>query len=140
MFVLDASVAVKWLVPEEGRAEARQLLLGDDPLLAPDLIAAEVATGISRKARVGQISQNAARRVLKDWLRLLESGVLTIAPSAGLLEDAMDLSLALDHPLPDCLYLALARRTSSPLITADAKLARKAGSVRGLQVRLLGAS
>lgn len=140
MFVLDASVAVKWLVPEEGRAEARQLLLGDDPLLAPDLIAAEVATGISRKARVGQISPNAARRVLEHWLRLLESGVLTIAPSAGLLKDAMDLSLALDHPLPDCLYLALARRTSSALITADAKLARKAGSIRGLQVRLLGAS
>ena len=40
--VVDASVAVKWLVEEPGSAEARELLAGEDSLLAPDLLVPEV--------------------------------------------------------------------------------------------------
>jgi predicted nucleic acid-binding protein len=40
-FVVDASVAIKWFVDEEGRAEAVGLLR--HPLSAPDLLAPECA-------------------------------------------------------------------------------------------------
>ncbi len=139
MYVIDASVAVKWLIPEERRAEARSFLTGSDALLAPRLIVTEVATGLSRKARVGQISKPAARRALREWLTLIDCGGIELADSEALIEEALEISLALNHPLPDCLYLALARQSQAILVTADQPLAKKAAELQGLTVRLLGA-
>ncbi len=140
MYVVDASVAIKWLVPEERRAEARSFLLGGDVLLAPGLIVTEVATGLSRKARVGQISPAAAGRALKEWLSVIRYGTLELAEPGELIEEAFEVSLALNHPLPDCLYIALARRSGAVLVTADLQLSRKAGGWQGVEVRLLGQS
>ena len=39
----------------------------------------------------------------------------------GICPDAVRLSLALDHPVYDCLYLALAHRIGATLVTADAR-------------------
>lgn len=140
MYVVDASVAVKWLIPEERRAEARSFLLEADVLLAPGLIVTEVATGLSRKARVGQISNAAARRALREWLSVIASGTLELAEPEELLEEALEVSLALNHPFPDCLYVALAKRTGAALVTADQQLAKKAIGWPGVEVRLLGAA
>jgi predicted nucleic acid-binding protein len=139
MYVIDASVAVKWLIPEERRAEARSFLTGSDALLAPRLIVTEVATGLSRKARVGQISKPAARRALREWLSLIDSGGIELADSEALIEEALEISLALNHPLPDCLYLALAKQSQAVFVTADQPLAKKAAELHGLKVRLLSA-
>lgn len=139
MYVIDASVAVKWLIPEEGRAEARSFLTGSDALLAPRLMVTEVAAGLSRRARVGQISKPAARRALREWLALIDSGGIELADSKALIGEALEISLALNHPLPDCLYLALARQSRAVLVTADQPLAKKAAELKGLNVRLLGA-
>ncbi len=81
MYVVDASVAVKWLVPEEGRPEAKALLDGGELLAAPELIVAEVASGIARKARLGQIPRDSLGGISGMWLRLLRSGVLELVAS-----------------------------------------------------------
>ena len=47
--VVDASVAVKWFVEEDGRQQALQILDLDERE-APDLIIAEVANVIWKKA------------------------------------------------------------------------------------------
>ncbi|CAN5244632.1 hypothetical protein BH09PSE1_BH09PSE1_30420 [soil metagenome] len=42
-----------------------------------------------------------------------------------------------DHPVYDCVYLALATREGIPLLTADMKLARKFTNAPGLEILTL---
>lgn len=53
--VIDASVAVKWLVAEDNSVLARELAASGDDLHAPRLMACEVANALWRKARQGEI-------------------------------------------------------------------------------------
>ncbi len=138
MYVVDASVAVKWLVPEEGRPEAKAVLDHGEPLLAPDLISVEVCAAVARKARLGQIPRDSADAVVQTWLKMLRRGLMVLHDSEELLEEALRCSVALDHALPDCLYLALSRQCGALLVTADARLAGKAAQWKGARARLLG--
>ena len=125
MIVVDASVAVKWFLPEAGEAAAQSLLDGEDRLAAPGLVRVEVAAALVRKARLRQISADEARTALALWFRALAEGVLVILPDEADLEAAAQIALDLEHPVQDCLYLAAARRLGSPLVTADKKFARR---------------
>ncbi|MEO8124718.1 MAG: type II toxin-antitoxin system VapC family toxin [Burkholderiales bacterium] len=111
--VVDASVAAKWLAPEPDSASAEALL--DDELFVPDLLYAEVGNILWKKQMRGEMDASTAQ-VGARWLLQLP---MHVHDSAGLLVDALALSIRLKHPAYDCLYLALARRTGLPLITAD---------------------
>lgn len=138
MLVLDASVAVKWLVPEERQLEAEEILVSSIPLTAPAAIVAEVATALSKKVRVDGLSRQHARSSLRLWQGLLnvERRVMVVE-DGELLSEALELSLGLNHQLPDCLYLALARHAQCPLVTADTQLVKKAKGLKGVEVRAL---
>ena len=41
----------------------------------------------------------------------------------------MEIAIQIRHPLQDCLYLALAKRTGNSLLTADPKFAQRAHSL-----------
>lgn len=56
MLAMDASVAVKWFAPEGSRPETKAVLVRGEEMMAPDLIVAEVGTGLSKKARMGDVS------------------------------------------------------------------------------------
>ncbi len=118
--VIDASVAVKWLVEEEGSDAAARLLAGDDDLHAPHLMVSEVANALWRKARSGEIERSqvgASMAVVSEmpvrWSADEEVGA-----------DAVRLALALDRPVYDCVYLALAHRIGAQLVTADIRFAQ----------------
>ena len=51
--VVDASVAVKWLVEEEGSASAERLLKGDHNLHAPRLMVSEIANALMAQGPAG---------------------------------------------------------------------------------------
>jgi predicted nucleic acid-binding protein len=53
--VIDASVAIKWLVPETLAENAAALLDENNRLTAPDLLLIEFANIIWKKARLGEI-------------------------------------------------------------------------------------
>ncbi|MBI3683258.1 MAG: type II toxin-antitoxin system VapC family toxin [Acidobacteria bacterium] len=139
MIVVDASVAVKWFFPEEGEQQALGLLDGAQMLVAPDLIRVEVANAIIRKYRLQQLSQADAKETIRLWVEALKNGVVQVTATLDDLLEAASLSLQLEHSMYDCLYLAVARRTSSKLITADARFAEKAVSVYPGVVSLLTA-
>lgn len=124
--VVDASVAVKWVVPENGSDCAR--LLAQAKLEAPDLLSVECANILWKKVRLGHLT----RREAADCLRLLLGMPVALVGSRELLDSALRLSLELDHPVYDCLYLALALQRRFPLVTADEKLAKAARKQRNL--------
>ena len=55
--IVDASVALKWVLQEEG-SEAAELLLLEEPLAAPDLLIVECANVLWRKARRGALTRD----------------------------------------------------------------------------------
>ena len=57
--VIDASVAIKWVVPEAGTEEAVELL-GRGGLVAPDLLFAECANILWKKVRNGELQKSEA--------------------------------------------------------------------------------
>ena len=123
MIVVDASVAVKWVTGEQDREAANELLGSGEPIAGPFLLRTEVAAAVARKARFGEITRDDAAAAIALWTGVIRSDVDLLAEDADL-PRALALSLELNHPLQDCVYLALAERLDVPL--ADEKFAVKA--------------
>lgn len=134
--VIDASVAIKWVVEEKGTAEAL-LLLERRLLSAPDLLITECANVLWKKTKRGELSEEEARLAA----RLIQRAEVELLPTRNLMEGALELAVALDHAAYDCVYLALALENGWPFVTADGSLIRKIAasgeeSLRGLAVAL----
>ena len=119
-FVVDASVAVKWLVAEEGADVALELATSGQELHAPRLMASEVASTLRRKARSGEIDRGAAVVLLANVPDMPVRWGADETVSA----EAVRLALALDRPVYDCVYLALAHRIGAVVLTADLQFAK----------------
>jgi predicted nucleic acid-binding protein len=117
--VVDASVAVKWVVdePDSSRAEA---LLGHD-LFAPDLLFPECANILWKKIRRGELTRRQARIAAQG----LEDAELTVIASRGYVALASEIAAELDHPAYDGLYLAVAETLGLRLVTDDGRLVRR---------------
>jgi predicted nucleic acid-binding protein len=117
--IIDASIAVKWVVEEEGTKEALGLR-GRYKFVAPDLLAAECANILWKKAQRNELTFEEAQLAA----RLLQRADIELIGMRGLLEEATMLALLLGHPAYDCIYLALAKQRQWSFVTADAKLLR----------------
>jgi predicted nucleic acid-binding protein len=128
--VIDASVAVKWVLSEADSDAADALL--DQDLMAPSIWLAEAANVLWRKARTGEITTEQANARLSELLRAPVAS-LPIEPH---LEPALRLAMGMGHPVYDCIYLALALHHRAQVVTADRRFAAaastgaNAGSVR----------
>jgi predicted nucleic acid-binding protein len=129
--VVDASVAVKWVVEEPDSGPARSL--AHARLEAPDLLHVECANILWKKARIGDLT----RRDAAGCLDVLLHAPVTLTGSRELLDLALDLSLEWQHPVYDCVYVALAIRRGVPLVTADRRLAGAARKGRKRAARVL---
>ena len=118
-FVVDASVAVKWLVVEEDADVARELATSGRDLHAPRLMASEVANALWRKARLGEMERGDAGALLAN----VPDMPVRWGADEILSADAVRLALALDRPIYDCVYLALAHRIGAVMLTADLRFA-----------------
>lgn len=135
MIVIDASVAVKWFLPERGSPAAQAILSGSEKLIAPALVRVEVAAAITRRVRLSELTAAEAEAACRLWFAALAKGVVTLNPDEENIETAMRLAIQIRHPLQDCLYLALAQRMESILLTADPKFAERAkDSYRSVRV------
>lgn len=117
LLVVDASVAVKWLVREDDSELALRLFERNHELYAPRLLASEVGNALSRKARLGEIAKGQA---LELAAAIPEIAVNWINDE-GICPDAVRISIELHHPVYDCAYLALAQRLGAIVVTADAR-------------------
>jgi predicted nucleic acid-binding protein len=123
-YVLDSSVALKWVLSEADSARAIRLRdeykNGIHALLAPDIFLPEIANGLASAERQGRIKTGESAILLHDIVRT--SPVLH--PTAPLLLRAMALAIAIRRAVYDCIYLALAEAEGCELVTADDQFAR----------------
>ena len=118
VFVVDASVVVKWFLPEVHSEAARRLLSLPHHYVAPDLLFAETANTIWKKVRRNELTADDGRRLVADV-----NGIAVDAVSCrALAEDAHALASAMGQTVYDCMYLALAVRLKTRSITADERL------------------
>lgn len=117
-YVVDASVAVKWFVEEPGSSSACALLATGKVLLAPSLVLAEAGNTAWKKVRRGEMTQEQGEAMVRAlplyFHRLVHTEVL--------IDRAYALAHQLDHPVYDCLYLALAEQETVLLVTDDRRL------------------
>jgi len=132
--VLDASVAVRWVIEEEGSGEAASLLNQEIGWIAPRLLLTEVASALRRKVADGGVAAALAGQALDTLLQAVADGIVHLADDERIVSQALLLAISLEHKLPDCLYLALAEREGAAIATADVRLARLA---RGRNVDVL---
>ncbi|HEX8584903.1 MAG TPA: type II toxin-antitoxin system VapC family toxin [Allosphingosinicella sp.] len=135
MLVVDASVAVKFLVDETGSELARDLIASGQPMVAPEWVLIEVASALQKKVAEQSLSEShamAAMVALPEYFIELYSAIEELPQALGL-------GFQLGHPVYDCLYLELAARLRAKVITADVKFV-KAAQRAGLKshVQLLG--
>ena len=122
-FVIDASVAIKWLIEEEHTADALAVL-DNANLYAPDILVAECANVLYKKQQQKLISKKSAL-LAADALRLAK---IELFPTMHLIRFATDLAIEINHPAYDCIYLALAVWKKVRFITADERFQRKVGT------------
>lgn len=120
--VIDASIAVKWLIAENDTPEAL-VLRGRAHFSAPDLLLTQAAQILWKKVRRSELSANEAQIAV----RLLQGMDIELVPTRPLIDTAMRLAVQLQHSPYDCIYLALALVSQHQLVTADAELLRKLG-------------
>jgi predicted nucleic acid-binding protein len=138
--VVDASLTVQLVLAEPGSATVEAYLADGvswNPLIAPSILVSETAAAITKKVRRKEISENSAVEAFRAWREILGRGLFELVPANDLIDAAFALSLRLDHPLHDCLYVALAQREGCALATRDFAMASKARAL-GTPVELIG--
>ena len=121
-YVLDSSVAFKWLVPEVDTDKALRLL--DDyqhdvhDLLSPDILPVETTHALTRAERQGRVTAAQGSRLFID----LMNQVPNLHPYLLLLPRAYAISSAMRIGVYDCIYVALAEQEGCELVTSDNRL------------------
>lgn len=111
--VVDASIAIKWVVEEDGTAEA--LVLRGGKCIAPELLIPECANILWKKV----VRRELVRQEAETAAALLARADVELHGMRGLLETATRYALQLGHPAYDCTYLALALDRGCSFVTAD---------------------
>jgi len=131
--VVDASVAVKWVLPESDSERAAALRENEPDLIAPVLLVAEVGNAVWKRARLGELTAQDAIDAVATAIGIIGA----LHPLEGLAGRAMEIATMLDHPIYDCFYLALAERENIPLMTADRRLSAAAAGLASVKITTL---
>lgn len=121
VFVVDASLVIKWFVPEVNSDTARRWLDAPHDYIAPDLLFPETGNTVWKKVRRGELSLDDGQRLVTDLSSIAVEAVAT----RGLLPDAHALALSTGITVYDATYLTLAVRLDTQVITGDVRFARR---------------
>ena len=127
MYVLDASVIIKWFVDEEGSETARNLLTGHIQglytIVEPDLLIYEVSNVLRYNHAFSQSSTRDCINALHDL------NLDIIAPLIDLVLPAINLAYEKEVTFYDSIYIALADELGLRYVTADQNLYNKTKSI-----------
>ncbi len=121
-YVLDAAIALRWVLPEADAAQAialqQRLWDGRDEFFAPDIFAVEIAHSLTRAERQGRILLGQS----KGFLTYILSAPPAFHASLPILDRALEISSQYRIGVYDCVYVALAEQLGCDLITCDERL------------------
>ncbi|HFC29705.1 MAG TPA: PIN domain-containing protein [Oceanospirillales bacterium] len=118
-YVLDASVVIKWFIPEIYWQQA--VFLQHYPvssLHAPDFVQLECTSILSKKVRRQELQLNEANQIQDLLLQM----PVQMYSWQDLLLKAGQVAHATCRSVYDCLYLVLAKQLQGKMVTADKKL------------------
>ena len=129
--VVDASVALKWLIKEE-QSDVALALMREQRMAAPALLLIECRNALLTRVRRRLLTAPEAQAAESN-INLLP---IAIFPTEPLLPQAFLIALQLAHPIYDCVYLAAAKSADVILITADIRFAAaaKRSSMQGIRL------
>ncbi len=134
LWVLDASVVIKWFIPEDDSAAAIELRASVAGFAAPDLLFVESANILWKLVKRGEIEPERAAAIIDE----IAAASWVVYANQSLARDAIDLALASGASAYDASYVALAVRLDTICITADRRLVQKlVGTPSEAHVRLL---
>ena len=116
-YVVDASVAIKWFLPEIHSEAALRLRSSRDRLHVPARMTLELGNVLAKRIRRGELTRAEGDVVLKELKQL----PLQRHADERLFPAAYRLALDTQRSLYDCLYLALAEAVDGMMVTADRK-------------------
>ncbi len=119
--IVDASVALKWVITEDASDIASHLIQTDE-LAAPGLLFIECANVLWTKVRRGQLSSDDARAAYAAIEAAPVRSISTRLHAAA----AQVIAIELGKSAYDSLYLAVALAERSTLVTADEAFLRAA--------------
>lgn len=100
-------------------------LIADETLIAPDFLKLEVVN-ILRKL---YFFQGVPRTTIDEYETIIYGLVSEFVPERVLLNTAKRFSFDLNHPIYDCIFLALAKESNDTFCSYDQKLVKKAESI-----------
>ena len=122
MVILDASVILKWLVNEEGSAEAllfrESHVQGEERIIVPSLLLYEIANVLRHHKDLPDEELLSLFEILKDM------ELLTVNLSFAEFEETMLYARSKQISVYDATYVVLAKNLGCELITADKRLER----------------
>ena len=123
--VLDASAALRLITQDPAAEDLARQVEQMALVLAPELMLTEVANALWKLQRAGGLDGIDPQLLLADARDLVDQ----IEPDRTLQVEALALACHLNHPVYDCLYLALARREAAILLSTDQRLLALAAQV-----------
>jgi len=117
-YVVDASVAIKWFIPERLSEAAGRLRQVRHSLSVPAFFWLEIGNVLVKKIRRGELTGEEGDFILTELHRL----PLRRHADERLFRPAYALARQTQRSLYDCLYLALAEVIDGRMVTADRKL------------------
>lgn len=119
LFVVDASVGIKWFVPEVLSPEALVFRNSGHDFHVPAFFDVEIANIVWKKLQRGELNRQEAHDIVTQLATL----PVMRHPESPLLAAALDLADKTQRTVYDCLYLALAQQLGGVMMTADQRLA-----------------
>jgi predicted nucleic acid-binding protein len=126
VIVIDANVAIKWVVEQSHDDHARDIVAQGVDLIVPALFVAEITNALWGYVRARQITPEQAQAGLKSILEQIS----LIERDADSAEAALSVGCELNYAPYDCFYLALAMRRTVPLVTADKRFINRLAGTR----------
>ncbi len=118
LFVVDASVGIKWFVPEVLSPAALAFRNAGHDFHVPAFFDVEITNIVWKKLQRGELNRQDADDIVKQ----LPTLPLVRHSESSLLAPALDLADHSQRTVYDCLYLALAQEIGGVMMTADQRL------------------
>ena len=115
--VIDASIVVRWLLDDDFSVAARRLATAPTQFFAPELLLPETANAFWKAHRAKVVPLADAMEFLTRLPYRIE-----FPHTGNLMPEAFRIASFLNHPVYDCVYLALAEHLDLLFLTLDKRL------------------